>query len=163
MSLHHAAQHLKTQGRGPDDQLIHMSSNEIAGLQAIAKAHGGSLTVNPSTGLPEAGFLDNLMPMIVGAGLAYATGGASLGAEMGLAGLSNSAIIGGGMGLASLATGHSAQDALLTGLGGYGGAGLGAGLAASGAGPIPANTGTQVAPALTAPPPPLLWMVATQV
>ena len=29
MSLHIAAEHLKSQGRGPDDQLVHMSSNEV--------------------------------------------------------------------------------------------------------------------------------------
>lgn len=152
MSLHHAAQHLKAQGRGPDDQLIHMTSNEIAGLQALAKAHGTSLTVNPATGLPEAGALDKLMPLIVGAGLAYATGGMSLGTTLGLgAGVSNAAIIGGGMGLLDYARTGDLGQGIMTGLGGYGGAGLGAGLAATGAGPIPANMGAQVAPALTGP------------
>lgn len=154
MSLLHAAQHLKDQGRGPDDQLIHMSSNEIAGLQAIAEANGRTLTFNPETGLPEAGILDDLMPMIVGAGLAYATSGASLGAEIGLAGLSNQAIIGGGLGLLNYAKTGDIKDSLMTGLGAYGGAGLGAGLAATGAGPIPAYDAAksgQVAPALTAP------------
>jgi len=67
MSLHHAAQHLKAQGRGPDDQLIHMSGSEVAGLQSLAMAHGGSLTINPTTGLPEAGFLDNILPTVIGA------------------------------------------------------------------------------------------------
>lgn len=152
MSLHTVAKHMAAKGRGPDSQLVHMSDREVAGLQALAKAHGGSLTVNPETGLAEAGILDNLLPAIVGAGLAYATGGASLGASIGLPALSNAAVIGGGLGLASLASGNSMKDALMTGLGAYGGAGLGSGLAATGAGPIPANAGAQVAPALTAPP-----------
>lgn len=159
MSLHHAAQHLKAQGRGPDDQLIHMSSKEIAGLQTLAKAHGTSLTTNPKTGLPEAGVLDSLMPMIVGAGLAYATGGASLAGELGLGavglgGLSNAAVIGGGMGLANYAQTGDLGRGLMAGLGAYGGAGLGAGLAATGAGAVPAYNAAsgQVAPALTAPP-----------
>ena len=49
MSLEVAAKHLAAHGRGPDDQLVHMSSKEVAGLQALAKAAGGSLTINPHT------------------------------------------------------------------------------------------------------------------
>ena len=52
MSLQLAAQHLAAQGRGPDKQLVHMSPREVAGLQALAMAHGGSLSINPDTGLP---------------------------------------------------------------------------------------------------------------
>jgi len=29
MSLHHIAKHLKDQGRGPDDMLVHMTSGEV--------------------------------------------------------------------------------------------------------------------------------------
>ena len=47
MSLHTVAKHMAAKGRGPDSQLVHMSDREVAGLQALAKAHGGSLTVNP--------------------------------------------------------------------------------------------------------------------
>jgi hypothetical protein len=47
-----------------------MSGKEVAGLQALAMAHGGSLTINPKTGLPEAGFLDDILPTLaVGAGI----------------------------------------------------------------------------------------------
>jgi hypothetical protein len=53
-----------------------MSNREVAGLQALAKQHGGNLSVNPDTGLPEAGFLDSLLPTIAGAGLTYFSGGA---------------------------------------------------------------------------------------
>ena len=70
MSLEHVAKHLTAQGRGPDDHLVHMSGKEVAGLQALAMAHGGSLTINPKTGLPEAGFLDDILPTLaVGAGI----------------------------------------------------------------------------------------------
>jgi len=70
MSLHNAAKHLTAQGRGPDDHLVHMSGKEVAGLQALAMAHGGSLTINPKTGLPEAGFLDDILPTLaIGAGI----------------------------------------------------------------------------------------------
>jgi hypothetical protein len=52
-----AAQSVQDQGRGDDKILVHMTPNEVRGLQAIAMQHGGSLTVNPETGLVEAGFL----------------------------------------------------------------------------------------------------------
>ena len=76
MSLQHVAKHLTEQGRGPDDHLVHMSGKEVAGLQALAMAHGGSLTINPKTGLPEAGFLDDILPALaVGAGVYFSMGG----------------------------------------------------------------------------------------
>ena len=65
------AQHLQSQGRGDDSILVHMTPREVGGLQALAKAHGGSLTVNPTTGLPEAGFLDSILPLIAGIGLSF--------------------------------------------------------------------------------------------
>jgi hypothetical protein len=53
-----------------------MSGKEVAGLQALAMAHGGSLTINPKTGLPEAGFLDDILPVVIaGAGIYYAMNG----------------------------------------------------------------------------------------
>lgn len=117
MSLHLAAQHLASKGRGPDTQLVHMTKGEVAGLNALAKAHGGSLTINPETGLPEAGFLSSILPMVAGAALAATGVGAPMAAML----------VGGGM---TLATG-SLQKGLLAGLGAYGGAGLGEGLSAA--------------------------------
>ena len=70
MSLRLAAKHLAEQGRGPDTTLVHRSPRELAGLQTLAKMHGGSLTTNPQTGLPEAGWLDKLLPTIIGVGAA---------------------------------------------------------------------------------------------
>jgi hypothetical protein len=120
MSLAHTAEYLKKHGRGPDDQLVHMSSNELRGLQQVAKAHGGSLTINPQTGLPEAGFLDSMLPMVLGAGL-MATGiGAPAAALM----------VGTGYGIAK----KDLNAGLMAGLGAYGGAGLMGGLSAAGAG-----------------------------
>lgn len=121
MSLHHAAQHLKTQGRGPDDQLIHMSSNEVAGLQALAKAHGGTLTVNPTTGLPEAGFLDKLLPAIIGAGAVYLSGGTITPMMAGL----------GVGGIETARTGDLGKG-IMAGIGAYGGAGALQGVAGLG-------------------------------
>ena len=129
MSLKQAAQHLAAHGRGPDQTLVHMSPREVAGLQAIAKAHGGSLTINPSTGLAEAGFLDRIMPALIGAGLMAATGGAAAPAVMGM---SMPTAIGVGIGgLTALQTGNIGKG-IMAGLGAYGGAGLYGGAEAAG-------------------------------
>ena len=122
MSLEVAAKHLAAHGRGPDDQLIHMSGKEVAGLQALAKAAGGSLTINPKTGLAEAGFLDSLLPTIVGAGLTYFSGGM-------IDPITAGAIVGG---VETARTGDLGKGAL-AGLGGFGGAGMVGGLTGAGA------------------------------
>ena len=57
MSLQLLAQQIAAQGRGNDDQLVHMSKREVAGLQALAAQHGMRLPHNPQTGLIEANFL----------------------------------------------------------------------------------------------------------
>ena len=127
MSLQNLAQQIQSRGRGDDSVLVHMTPHEVGGLQALALAHGGSLTVNPETGLPEAGFLSSLLPMVAGALLAPMTAGTSLawmGSPMGAA-----LTVGG---LTGLATG-SLNKGLMAGLGAFGGAGLGAGLMGAGA------------------------------
>ena len=130
MSLQLAAQHLASRGRGPDTQLIHMAPQEVAGLHALAKAHGGELTTNPDTGLPEAGILSSILPMLIGGGLMALTGGAA--APL-IAGMSNAAVIGLGTGaVTGLATG-SLSKGLMAGLGAFGGAGLAGGLMGAGA------------------------------
>ena len=122
MSLQALANNMASQGRGPDSMLVHMAPREVAGLQSLAMAHGGSLTINPTTGLPEAGFLSNLLPTLIGAGLSIASGGA-------LTPLMAAGITGAGYGVAS----GSLKKGLMAGLGAYGGAGLGSGLSAAGA------------------------------
>lgn len=140
MSLQHLAQQMQSRGRGNDSVLVHMTPQEVGGLQALAMANGGSLTINPETGLPEAGFLSKILPMVAGALLAPMTAGTSLafmGTPMGAA-----LTVGG---LTGLATG-SLNKGLMAGLGAFGGAGLGAGLmgagqaAASAAAPTLAST-----------------------
>jgi hypothetical protein len=64
------AQQLQSQGRGEDSMLVHMTPEEVNSLQGLALASGGSLTINPETGLPEAGWLGKLLPTILGAALA---------------------------------------------------------------------------------------------
>jgi hypothetical protein len=114
-----------------------MTPGEVHGLQALAMKHGGSLTINPDTGLPEANFLKSLLPMLAGFALnAFVPGlGAAVGGMFGA-----SAAVGTGIavgGITGLATG-SLSKGLMAGLGAYGGAGLSEGLlgagAASGAG-----------------------------
>ena len=122
MSLQLAAQHMASRGRGPDTMLVHMAPSEVKALQTVAKAHGGSLTINPDTGLPEAGFLSSILPMIAGVGLTAISGGTLTPVMAGL-------LTGGGT---ALATGNL-QKGLMAGLGAYGGAGIGAGLAGAGA------------------------------
>jgi hypothetical protein len=58
-----SAQGLASLGRGNDSMLVHMTPNEVQGLQGLAMAHGGSLSINPQTGLPEAGILDFVLPV----------------------------------------------------------------------------------------------------
>ena len=43
-----------------------MTTGELQSLQKLAEARGGSLTINPKTGLPEAGFLSSLLPAVAG-------------------------------------------------------------------------------------------------
>jgi len=58
-----------------------MTKGEVAGLQTLAKRHGGSLTRNPHTGLPEAGFLSSILPMVLTAA-ATIYGGPAAGAAV---------------------------------------------------------------------------------
>ena len=133
MSLALAAQHLAAKGRYGDSTLVHMTPGEVAGLQALAHAHGKKLTINPETGLPEAFSLKSLLPMIAGVALNTFLPGAGLAVGSALGGLGGAAgtglLVGGGT---ALATG-SLQKGLMAGLGAYGGAGVGGALANAGA------------------------------
>ena len=132
MSLPVLAQHMAAKGRGPDSMLVHMSPQEVAGLHALALKHGGTLTINPETGLVEAGFLSSILPMIAGFALdAFLPGvGTAIGGALG-----TSAAVGTGIavgGFTGLATG-SLSKGLMAGLGAYGGAGLSQGFLGAGA------------------------------
>ena len=115
-----AAQNMADKGRDGDSMLVHMSPSEVKGLQALAMAHGGSLSINPDTGLVEASFLKRILPMVAGAGLMMIPG-------------VNAAIAGGMVGgFEALRTGDISKG-LMAGLGAYGGAGLAQGLSTAGA------------------------------
>lgn len=144
MSLHLAARHLAAQGRGPDTELVHMGKGEVQALRHLAHASGGALTTNPHTGLPEAGWLTSLLPMIAGAALAPMTAGTSL-AFLGATPWATALTVGGISGLAQ----GSLKKGMLAGLGAFGGAGIGSalsGLGAAGAGATAgAATGAEAA------------------
>ena len=118
------AQNLASRGRNGDTTLVHMTPDEVQGLQALAMAKGGSLTINPETGLPEAGFLSNtfkaLLPTLAGVALSPVLG--PMGAALAVGGIQTAR------------TGNLGQG-LMAGLGAYGGAGLGKSLGAMGAAP----------------------------
>lgn len=115
------ARQLQAQGRGQDSMLVHMTPDEVNSLQGLASLAGTTMTVNPNTGLPEAGLLGNvfkkLLPSLIGAGLMFIPGVNAVAAA---------GIVGGG---STLLTG-SLKKGLMAGLSAYGGASLARGLGA---------------------------------
>ena len=129
--MNQTAQNLASYGRNGDSTLVHMSPQEVSGLQALARNNGTTMTINPHTGLPEAFSLGRLLPMIAG----FALGPAGLGMSAMNAGLAVGA-------LGTAATG-SLKEGLMMGLGAAGGAGLAGSMSNLAAGPsatLPANS-----------------------
>jgi hypothetical protein len=126
-------------GRGGDSMLVHMNPREVAGLQALARSNGTSLTINPHTGYPEAFNLKAFLPTLIGLGLnAFAPGvGSAIGSALGTSGAVGTGLAVGG---ATAAATGSLQKGIMAGLGAYGGAGLGEGLAGSGLAGTPTPT-----------------------
>jgi len=126
MSLHNLAQNMAAHGRNGDSMLMHVTPDEVQGLQQLAMANGGSLSINPHTGLPEANIFSEAWKYIkpVAAPLA----GAGLMMIPGMQPLAAAALVGG---VGALGTG-SLKKGLMAGLGAYGGAGLAGGLSAAG-------------------------------
>lgn len=121
------AQQLQSQGRGEDSMLVHMTPNEVNSLRGLAQQFGGDLTVNPNTGLPEAGWLGKLLPTILGAAGMLIPGAAPW-------------MIAAGVGAGQTALTGSLQKGLTAGLGAFGGATL-AGAAGLGGGAAGADVG----------------------
>jgi hypothetical protein len=116
MSLHKFAEQVASQGRGDDSLLVHMTPDEVRNLQRFAQANGTTLTINPTTGLPEAGLLSDLFKAVAPIALGAFLGPAGFGMSSMMAGLTTG-------GITTLATG-SLSRGLMAGLGAYGGAGL---------------------------------------
>jgi hypothetical protein len=119
-------------GRGNDTMLMHVTPSEVNGLQQLAQMKGGSLTTNPMTGLPEAGFLEDMLPTILGVA----------GTFFGIPPMLTAAVVGGGTGLAT----GSLEKGLMAGLGAFGGSGIagGLGLGAAGAGTAAGAAGAAI-------------------
>jgi hypothetical protein len=103
-----------------------MNQEEVQGLQALAKQHGASLSINPHTGMPEAFSLGKVFKAIlpIAAGFALGPGGFASGlfesgSFMGSA-LGTGLLVGGAT---AALTGNLGQG-LMAGLGAYGGFGL---------------------------------------
>jgi len=119
MDTQNTAQGLASLGRNGDSMLVHMSPHEVAGLNYLAKKQGGSLTINPETGMPEAfslgGVFKSLLPMA--AGWALGPGGF---------GMFDSALTTGlAVGAATGALTGNLGQGIMAGFGAYGGADLG--------------------------------------
>ena len=124
MSLQLLAKQMEAKGRKGDSMLVHMTPDEVEGLQKLAESMGKTLTINPETGLVEANVLKRILK-----GLLPTAAGLAAGAVGGpMAGAAAGALVGG-----LTAPKKQREMGLLMGaLGGYGGASIGAGLKAAG-------------------------------
>ncbi len=122
--MNQSAQGLASLGRNGDSMLVHMSPQEVRGLQSLAMAQGGSLTINPDTGMPEAFKLKNVLKMAapIAAGFMFPGFGTTFMGGMLGKGIAAGALT--GAGIAALSGDNILMGALTGGLGGYGGAGL---------------------------------------
>ena len=121
--MHKTAQELARLGRNGDTMLMHVQPSEVAGLQALAKSHGTTLTTNPHTGMPEAFNMRGAVKALAPTALGLA------GAAVGIPPVVTGLVVGG---LTAAKSGNVMQGAM-AGLGAYGGGGLGESLAATGA------------------------------
>ena len=151
MAYNQTAKGISALGRKGDDTLLHVSKEELAGLQSLL----GPISVNPETGLPEAWVWKDLVKTaLIGIAGAY-TGGAAGALAPEFSGLIGTAVgsgvgaLGGGAISASEGKGFGSGalgGAISGGIGGYGGATLGT---AEGGGGKLAITPTTSEPALT--------------
>lgn len=81
-----AATGLASLGRNGDDTLVHMGRDELQGLQSLAMAHGGHLSINPYTGMPEAFSLKKILKSVLPIAAAFIPGIGPL-ASAGISGL----------------------------------------------------------------------------
>jgi len=118
------AQGLASLGRNGYSMLVHMSPEEVGGLQQIGNSLGIKMSTNPQTGMPEAfsfgDFFTSFLPTIVGA---------AVGGPAGAGAMSSMTPILAGAGTGALLAAAKGDDPLMGGLtggfGGYGGSQLG--------------------------------------
>lgn len=126
---------LASRGRNGDSMLVHMTPGEVQGLQALALAHGGSLTINPETGLVEANFLKKILPVLAGAMLGPSGFGVFKTA------LGAATAVGLGVGIVE----GDLKKGIMAGLGAYSGSNIASGLRAA-ATPASAAAASTTAP-----------------
>ena len=134
--MNQSAQGLASLGRNGDTMLMHVNPDELRGLQGLAMAQGGSLTINPDTGLPEAFKIKNLFKaaLPIAAGFMFPDFGIKFMGGMFGKGVAAGALA--GAGISALSGENPLLGALTGGLGGYGGAGLAGSAANVGKGTI---------------------------
>jgi hypothetical protein len=110
------AQQVAAEGRRGDSTLVHMTNDEVEGLQSLAQMMGGSLTINPETGLPEANFFKKILPFVAAFAAPY------LGP-----GLTGAALAGTAAAVGTMIGGGSLDQGIKTGLTAFGAAGLSSG------------------------------------
>jgi hypothetical protein len=91
------AQQVAAEGRRGDSTLVHMTNDEVEGLQSLANLMGGSLTINPETGLPEANFFKKILPFVVAFAAPYLGPGLTGAALAGTAAAAGTMIGGGSL------------------------------------------------------------------
>jgi hypothetical protein len=74
MPYSNTAAGLASLGRNGDDTLVHMGRDELQGLQSLAMAHGGHLSINPHTGMPEAFSLKKILKSVIPLAAAFIPG-----------------------------------------------------------------------------------------
>jgi hypothetical protein len=127
------AQQVAAEGRRGDSTLVHMTNDEVEGLQSLANLMGGSLTINPETGLPEANFFKKILPFVAAFAAPY------LGPVAATLGMSGPVLAAGLAGAGTMLGGGSLDQGIKTGLSSFAAAGLTSG--AMGADPLGATTG----------------------
>jgi hypothetical protein len=118
--------------------LVHMTPDEVAGLQALAQQYGTSLTINPETGLPEASrlkrFARKALPFVAAFAAPY------LAPLVGGSAVAGAALAGGLAATGTVLGGGSLDQGIKTGLSSFAAAGLSSG--AMGTDPLGATTGS---------------------
>jgi hypothetical protein len=127
------AQQVAAEGRRGDSTLVHMTNDEVEGLQSLAQMMGGSLTINPETGLPEANIFKKILPFVVAFAAPY------LGPVAATLGMSGPVLAAGLAGAGTMLGGGSLEEGVKTGLSSFAAAELTSG--AMGADPLGATTG----------------------
>jgi len=128
MTAHSTAKGIASLGRHGDDMIVHMSRDEVKGLQALAQQHGTSLTINPHTGMPEAFKLGRILGAIAPMAIGFALGPGGFGLGNSIFGANS--FLGSSLGTGLLVGGATAAltgnlgKGLMAGLGAYGGSEL---------------------------------------